>query len=203
MLAEERRCKRHPGAASMQLHGCARVVRATAGSSARASELSNLVELHMHMHMHMSYTQDRRQHRIVDLALGWGGEQVCAHHGSRYSRLQRPQVFLALFVAKGLWSCRPPRCRRSTRLGARAKTAGLLAQVAIVVGLQARATASCSRSSANRFGRVASQVFGGVKDDASGTTERRGDGSRRSSLPGGACSWQLRRWCCEGGGGRC
>jgi hypothetical protein len=29
----------------------------------------------------------------------------------------------------------------------------------------------------------ASQVVGGVKDDASGTTERRGDGSRRSSLP--------------------
>ena len=27
-------------------------------------------------------------------------------------------------------------------------------------------------------GRVASQVVGGVKDDASGTTERRGDGSR-------------------------
>jgi hypothetical protein len=24
MLAEERRCKRHPGAASMQLHSCAR-----------------------------------------------------------------------------------------------------------------------------------------------------------------------------------
>ena len=44
------------------------------------------------------YTQDRR-HRIVDQALGWGGEQVCAHHGSRYSRLQRPQVFLALLVA--------------------------------------------------------------------------------------------------------
>jgi hypothetical protein len=38
MLAEERRCKRHPGAASMQLHGCAR----HCGSSARASELSNL-----------------------------------------------------------------------------------------------------------------------------------------------------------------
>ena len=54
----------------------------------------------MHMHMHMSYTQDRR-HRIVDQALGWGGEQVCAHHGSRYtsSRLQRPQVFLALLVS--------------------------------------------------------------------------------------------------------
>ena len=27
MLAEERRCKRHPGAASMQLHGCARHCR--------------------------------------------------------------------------------------------------------------------------------------------------------------------------------
>jgi len=39
MLAEERRCKRHPGAASMQLHGCA---RHCPRSSARASELSNL-----------------------------------------------------------------------------------------------------------------------------------------------------------------
>jgi hypothetical protein len=28
MLAEERLCKRHPGAASMQLHGCARHCRA-------------------------------------------------------------------------------------------------------------------------------------------------------------------------------
>jgi len=27
MLAEERRCKRHPGAASMQPHGCARHCR--------------------------------------------------------------------------------------------------------------------------------------------------------------------------------
>eukprot|EP00964_Phaeocystis_antarctica_P060485 scaffold36081_cov63-Phaeocystis_antarctica.AAC.1 len=39
MLTDERRSKRHLGAASMQLHGSA---RPTAGCSARASELSNL-----------------------------------------------------------------------------------------------------------------------------------------------------------------
>ena len=53
MLAEERRCKRRPGAASMQRlmqrfqTAVPPRMRATAGSSARASELSNLA-FHLH-----------------------------------------------------------------------------------------------------------------------------------------------------------
>ena len=43
MLLDERRSARHPGAASMQLHGCACHCRGcAAGCSARASVLSNL-----------------------------------------------------------------------------------------------------------------------------------------------------------------